>query len=209
MNDNGAGGYHPDALQARSDLEPVSARVYEALEYGIECGQDFFGDHPLDPWLFPHIVRFRTCERLSEHQSQFSVKQNPMSGIEISHQGYHIRVFKKCGPEEYLYPPGHSQGRQDFYDQQLVLPGTVHLMAVPLRPNLAYVWEPVGADLELHLVCPNGFESIWKPGECRWDIPIEHPATEFTPDIDFAGGDEDLPINLDEAAGESDDDEDL
>ncbi|HSL84517.1 MAG TPA: hypothetical protein VLF66_17220, partial [Thermoanaerobaculia bacterium] len=131
MSDNEPGGYHPDALQARSDLEPVSARVYEALEYGIECGRDSFGDDPLDPWLFPHIVRFRTCQRLREGQGEFTVRQNPMSGIEITYQGYHIRVFKRCGTEEFLYPPGHSQGRQDFYDQQLVIPETTYLMAVP------------------------------------------------------------------------------
>lgn len=206
MNDAGS-PHHPEALEARERLAALSPRVYEAIEIGIEIGRDHFGDRPLDPWLFPHLVRFEAVQRLAGVSGTlFQVEQNPMSGIEISCAGYEIRVFKRCGTDggEFLYPPGHSTGRQDFY-RQMTLPGTGHLM-LHTPSNIAYVWERTSDGLELHLVCPDGFDGIWKPGRSRWSIEIPHPALTMDPDQDFADEDDDLPINLDEAESGPDDD---
>jgi hypothetical protein len=201
--------HHPEAVQVRADLAALSLLLFAALEHGIESARSYFADRALDPWLFPHIVRDKVLEQLSNQGGDFSLTRNPMAGVLIESQGYHVRLFKKSGEEaEFLYPVGHSQGRQAFYNQQLVLPGMSELMepVAPSRPNVAYVWEPQSDGLELTLVCPDGFEGIWKPGMVRWSIDIPHPALSMTSDTVFESVEEgDLPITFDEAASGSDD----
>lgn len=202
---------HPEAVQARADLELLSIRMFAALEHGIEGGRAYFGDRELDPWLFPHIVRDKVLEQLKDGPTGYSVYRNPMSGIVIECQGYQVRLFKKSGEEsEFLYPPGHSQGRKDFYNQeQMVLPDMSHLMApevIASELNVAYVWELQGDSVELFLVCPDGFDGIWKPGRVRWHIDIQHPAYSMAPATTLSSSPEedDLPLDLTEVASESD-----
>lgn len=194
---------HPEAVLARNRLSALSPIVFEALELGIERGREHFVERPLDPWLFPHIVRDSAIERLKSREAAagFSVHRMPMAGIDVRCAGYVLRVFKRCGADsdDALYPAGRSEGRQDFY-RQMVVPGTEHLMAPASSRNLVYVWEVVGSDLELCLVCPDGYEDIWKPGRSRWSIPIPHPALNMDPEQDFAEDDDELPIHHDEAA---------
>lgn len=200
---------HPEAVQARADLELLSIRMFAALEHGIERGRAYFGDRDLDPWLFPHIVRDGVLEQLKDGPTGYSVFRNPMSGIVLECQGYQVRLFKKSGEEsEFLYPTGHSQGRKDFYNQeQMILPGMNDLMMpeiVTSKPNVAYVWELQGDSVELFIVCPDGFDGIWKPGRVRWHIDVQHPAYSMTPDSAFTGlaDEDDLPLDLTETASE-------
>lgn len=179
--------------------------MFAALEAGIEVAREYFADRSPDPWLFAHIVRDQVIQSLLGVDGDFTLEEMPMSGIEISCGEYCVRCFKKCGSDsDFLYPPGHSQGRQDFYSQ-VPLPGMSSLMR-PFR-NLAYVWEAMVDGLELWLVCPDGFDGIWKPGRSRWTIPIPHPALSmesqgaFEEDTD----DQDLPIDLDDAESDPDD----
>ena len=201
---------HPEAVQAREDLELFSIRMFAALEHGVECGRAYFGSRELDPWLFPHIVRDKVLEQLKDGPTGYTVSQNPMSGIVVECQGYQVRLFKKSGEDsEFLYPAGHSQGRKDFYNQeQMILPEMSELMAptTPSKPNVAYVWELQGDGVELFLVCPDGFDGIWKPGRVRWHIEIQHPAYSMSPGTafnDVAGDSDDLPLDFTETASDS------
>lgn len=198
---------HPEASAAKDHLAVLSLRVFEALEAGVAETQEHFDEGAPDPWLFPHMVRYAVWRRLSE-AGEFVVTQLPMSGIEIEYMGYRVRLFKRCGMEgEFLYPPGHSKGRQDFYEQQLQLPGVSHLFAQ--RRNVAYVWEVVDGELELWLVSPDGFEHIWKPGRVRWSITIPHPVLEMAAEAAFTDSDDsdDLPLELEDLDAEESDEE--
>lgn len=196
MDDN---DYPPEAIQAREALEDLNYRVYEAIELGIERSLDYFGEREPNPWLFSHIVRYEATQRLKEDGNQtISLRENPMSGVEILHNGFRIRIWKKHLSDQYLQPPGQSPSRQAFYFQPPI-PEFSHL--IPISRNVVYVWEPnANAGLDLWLVSPNGFENIWEPGDSLWEIPIPHPALAMEPVQDFSEDDDaDLPIFLDEA----------
>jgi hypothetical protein len=122
-----------------------------------------------------------------------------MSGIEILSGNYCCRLWRMhSDPAHLLQPPGESERRQDFYLQkQPDLPGTEHLR--PTLSNLVYVWDSSKAGVAIHLVCPYGFDGIWKPGDHLWQVAIEHPASRMKPTTDLAQrDDDDLPLYLDE-----------
>jgi hypothetical protein len=202
MNDTPATG--ATGSSKLDQLAPLSARVYAALEHGLELARGFFEGRRHDPWLFAHLVRYGVLEMLPDAMIEvddYEIKRNPMCGIEIVAAGSRIKLWKKPAAEnKFLQPPGESEARQQFYWQQLTLPGVLSFS--PSQDHLAYVWEPSPSGVELFLVKPNGYDDIWKPGEHEWALPIAHPAETLVAATDFAAADldDDLDIQIQQAS---------
>jgi hypothetical protein len=134
----------------------------------------------------------------------FEVETLPGTGISMKAMTYHLRIFKKSGPgeEEFLRPTGHSKGRQAFYSQQIPIDWGSTWQPQPGQAlNLVFAWEQSGGSTYLWLVCPDGFDGIWSPGECRWSIPVPHPATDMV--VEYSEDNDDLlPLQLDETGSE-------
>lgn len=204
---------HPEALRVREDLHELNLLVFRAIEHGIERALEYFSGRAEDPWLFSHIVRDGALELLPEWVDAAAVPceltRNPMSGIELSWNGWTIRVWKKPnGEHEYLQPPGESGRRQSFYNQIGVQDrlGGMDSLFVSNR-NLVYVWDRNGADIDLLIVKPFGFDDIWKAGNIEWKVVVDHPASFVEPSADFSDEDDNerFDIELDRAGTEDDD----
>lgn len=194
--------HHPDALAARDRLQPLSDGLYKGLEHGIELGRSFFENRTYDAQLFAHLVRYGILEETGTlvEVEPYAISRKSMCGVSIRAEGKNIRVLKKPKTEdEYLQPPGESERRQRFYNQdpQAKLVGTEELFTD--TNNLVYAWElNAGGGIYLYLVKPNGWDSIWKPGTYDWAIPIEHSAFRETTTTNFveSGEGDDLDIHL-------------
>ena len=202
--------YDPEALVARTKLARLHRPLTEGLERGVEVARDYFGQREVDHHLFAHIVRDHAAQTLAAQADRlaFEITRHSLAGIEIACEGRTCKIWKKH-PDGYLPPPGHSRVRRGFLHQPAQLFIDFRGISRWVRPqnNLVYVWDLIEDGVSVWLVCPKDFdqENIWKPTDYHWAIPIDHPAHELSPTVDFAGEEEDLPIHLDEAAGGHDD----
>lgn len=163
-------------------LEPLLSPLYQFVEEGIAEANTFFEqrNRPLDPWLFPHIVRWYTCNGLDDLKEatpngelSYESADLPMAGIEIAYAGHTIKVFKAS--DGALPAAGRSTARQAFFNGNLYGEDE----EVFDRANVAVIWDVDGNGslIMMQLVCPKAGSPPWKSGEAHWAVDIPHPAT--------------------------------
>jgi hypothetical protein len=162
-------------------LEPLLSPLYRFIEEGAADANSFFhqrGEKPHDPWLYPHIVRWHTCNGLDDLKQtnatlDYEAADLPMAGIEIAYSGHTIKVFKAT--DGVLPAAGRSPNRQAFFNGNLFGEDE----EVFERANLAVIWDvdAHGSLILMQLVCPKAGSPTWKPGEVHWAVDIPHPAT--------------------------------
>jgi|SRR6266850_4776492 len=184
-------------LQRTWDLHQ---RAYVLLESTVEAVRLRFDPENYDPWYFTHSVRHDFCQALDaipEKERGFTRIRHPLSGIELLHKEFRVKVWKASG-EEMPIAGGSTQReeylRQPFLNNYLDSIGENDL--IPLK--LIMAWD---TDLQLHLntaelVCPKDFESPWKPGDDHFSIPIPHPAAQVVSPTQFTEEPAELEVSL-------------
>lgn len=201
----------PAPEEALKHLAPVLPLIYSGLEAGALEVRGFFGERNQsidDAALAAHLLRWRTKHHIDDSKSGLSVeleRENlANSGLSVFFDGYHVRVRKAVdGQDEDGDPitlapiPGPSVKLQEFYAQQMSLPGIDDAPQTTL--NLLLLWQ-VTSDYRLAgltLVCPRSGGLNRESVRVHWQVPVPHPALslESRPQ---PSDDDDLPFKKDD-----------
>jgi len=160
--------------RALSALHPTFATVFRSLEEGLDEAQRYHTERQYkrtdDPHLFLHLARRRACAVLEEAGLSARLVDDSaalnMSGIQIHHQGFAVRVLhaQRGGASEVEVPvPGPSKPRQDFWRQASAIPGLE-------TDNLLLLWLDDGGVLEdpMILIRPLGGDSTRANLQLEW-----------------------------------------
>ncbi len=175
------------------DLQALVPVLFTAVEAGTQEAALFFEerDEPIDPYLFPNMVRWRARRELERAEID-AVEDEECSvdprlannGILIKHRGYTLRLLK-AGDNGDVPPPGPSKPRQSFYNQPLF--GDTEFV------NLVVVWtyRRDTRAVELELTCPKSADA-YSNVSLHFRIVLEHPAIALPPAIAIGEPDADL-----------------
>lgn len=190
-----------DAIRALKELQPLPSKIHGFLQEAVPIALQHFeewapkksnGDPTLDPHLFPHLIRWHVCRLLRQAEYDAtpteaageeippSIRTMAMSGIEITHRGRKLKLWKsrKGG----LPLPGRSESRKAFLQENRILfdarPGEFFKAR-----NLVLLWDvDTTGDVTLELVCPmpSDYErddvDDWKYPQL-WAITVPDAAT--------------------------------
>jgi hypothetical protein len=176
----------------------LPSKVYGFLQEAVSLAIQYFdelapktqnGDPPLDPHLFPHLVRYQVCRLLRQEEFDASiiddedvppsVRVMAMSGIEIEFRNRKIKIWKsrKGG----IPLPGRSASRKAFLQENQVLFGSAGEFFK--ARNLVLLWDVDSTgDVTLELVCPmpSDFKkhdaADWKSPQL-WSVAVPDAAT--------------------------------
>ncbi|MGN9907914.1 hypothetical protein ACTMTJ_10235 [Phytohabitans sp. LJ34] len=160
--------------RALSALHPTFATIFRSLEEGLEEAQRYHTERMYkrsdDPHLFLHLARRRACAVLEEAGLSARLVDDSaalnMSGIQIHHQGFAVRVLhtQRGGAGDVEVPvPGLSKPRQDFWRQASAIPGLD-------TDNLLLLWLDDGGLLAdpMILIRPLGGDSSRANLQLEW-----------------------------------------
>lgn len=182
------------AEQTLARLMPLLTIIYELIETGIEESRQWFHarDKPIHNVVFATHVRLKVWEEIVERTKQAgldcSVRFTGNVGIRLSYQGATIALWK-ADKDGRLPACGESGQRQLFYTQA-VLPSMFSSDALPRK--LALLWDVNQGVLNVQLVAPKGFDSLWTAGLVHWATDVPHPAKAISATTDLASGAEEL-----------------
>jgi hypothetical protein len=176
---------YPSHEEARRAIDPLLFFLYGSLERSIGKAQAYFDlqKDPIDPSLFPSIVRFEwrkeilahATTEISENGDTLEVLCPYNLGIHLNFAGYHIRAFKsKVGGAPL---PGGSDKRirffcQEFSDQYVAnFEGEVILPAP--STNLCLIWSVDRSFnlVEMRLCLPLGWQDMSL--DTFWDVTLD------------------------------------
>lgn len=199
----------PSSEEALKALAPILPLIYPGLEAGALEVREFFGEREQsidDAALAAHLLRWRAKHYIDKAGPDLDIEfeREPLanSGLSVFHNGYHIRIRKAVegydddGEPVALAPiPGPSAKLQEFYAQQLSLPGMDDQPETTL--NLLLLWS-VTSDYRLAgltLACPKAGGITRESVRMYWQVPVPHPAlsVERPPQII----DDNLPYQVD------------
>jgi hypothetical protein len=189
------------AIRILSELQPLPSKIHGFLQEAVPIALQHFeewapkkqnDDPTLDPHLFPHMIRWHVARllRQAEYETTLtetsiddappSIRTMAMSGVEITHRGRKLKLWKsrKGG----LPLPGRSASRKAFLQENRVLFDANPNEFFNAR-NLVLLWDVDSTgDVSLELVCPmpSDFErndiADWKYPQL-WAIPVPDAAT--------------------------------
>jgi hypothetical protein len=168
---------------------------YALIEEGIAEAESFAQQRgsKLHRVVFATIVRQKVFQELEPRTADEGIACRVLLkgnvGVRVIYQGSTIAVWK-ADKDGQLPACGESLQRQDFY-RQAVLPETYDNEDV-LPRKLALLWEINAGVLEVKLVAPRGFKTLFTAGLVHWTIDVPHPAKTITAATDLASGAEEL-----------------
>lgn len=185
------------------DLRDLTPDLFRAVEAGTQDGVLFFEEHerPIDPYLFPSIVRWKARVVLAE--ASISVEDDdecavdealPNNGILLRYRTYTIRLLKADHGQ--VPAPGPSRPRRDFWAQPLF--GSTSFM------NLIVIWDYdfETGEVTLDLACPRSAEAYGNVN-LHFRRRLDHPVVTATATADDDTGDLNIRYRTSESAAET------
>lgn len=195
---------HPEAVIEEN--RAILNVIQRALEAAIPRAKAFFDNEgrPVDPFLFPNLVRWHTKQLLVEQGRDVRFEQGQLAnnGLWLITNKWNFRILKSDPAGVNGVPlPGPSQSKQEYYCQ---MPVGLPLEQTPApigRINLIVLWD---VDLKhnfesIRLVLP-----IWgteNTVSIRFNEPVSHPALTIVAPQESGTEPEELPIVLDQPEG--------
>jgi hypothetical protein len=160
-----------------NQLSSIHPEIYASFEYGIAKAKGYFeGEEiPVESSVFSALVRLHVKEYLQgKGVEDVAFYDLALCGLCFRYRQYLIRMWK--ARDDQLPPPGPSETRQSFYNQQYRL--NFNGDSVELEPrHLAFLWN-LDSRFNLSalwLVCPKCFDLESATTEAEWSIPVPHP----------------------------------
>ena len=167
----------PSPEETLADLNWFHPEIYRAFEHGVFKAKNHFDTEniDLDSSAFSTLVRLHARDCLKKKGfDAVDIEKVNLCGLSLKLPQYHIKMWKAV--DDGLPAPGHSEPKQEFYQQPLFpndgqncLP--LHLIViwnVNSQKHLSNVW----------LICPkNGDE---KSAEAHWCVRIPDPTSTAT-----------------------------
>lgn len=176
-----------------NQLSSIYPEIYAGFEYGIGKAKEYFQDEgiALECSVFSSLVRLHVKDYLhSKGIDGVAFYDLALCGLCFRYRQYLIRIWK--AQDHQLPPPGPSETRQSFYNQQYRLDfngdsvelDLAFLWNLDSRYNLSALW----------LVCPKYFDPESATIEAHWSIPVPHPVLTIRVES-IVGTPPDLPID--------------
>jgi hypothetical protein len=202
-------------------VSPIVPVLYQAIEKAGEQVRNFFATDAnqkgekgpiVDPYLAPALLRFYAKHYLDQagHDVEaFGRDDVPNNGLLVRWKGLHLKILKAHNGG--VPPPGDSEPKQDYYNQQLALLPSPSQQAdyTPIEWNLLVLWDasPAYEIKDLILALPKfGRDSRV---ETHWSGTIPYPILGIEPessrDDQVAADDlDDMSLRRDKETGEGD-----
>jgi hypothetical protein len=172
-----------EAVFLLRELMPIWPSIVRALEAGTIASREYFDtlQRPVDPFLFPNIVRYHAAEYLREvalaEGVDYEFETLPNNGLKVCFGPYRLRILKADHGD--LPVPGHSRSKQFFYQQRF----EQQLLFGEAMMNLVVLWDVDGRGnlTRLDLVRPVAGEETRSSVLYDLRVPIPHPAEREEP----------------------------
>jgi hypothetical protein len=182
----------PSPEETLADLNWFHPEIYRAFEHGVFKARNHFETENIEPdsSAFSTLVRLHARNYLKKKGfDALEVEHVNLCGLSLKLPKYYIKMWKAV--DDGLPAPGHSEPKQEFYQQPLFPNDGEN----PLPLHLIVIWNVDSQKLlsSLWLICPkNGDE---KSAEAHWCVRIPDP-TALAAGSPPSQGSPDLPITF-------------
>jgi hypothetical protein len=194
----------PSSDAVLSEIQPICALLWDALETGTLEAARYFEKNPYDPSFYPSFVRYRAKTYLhglgimafdEQEPADVALRRLPNIGLQLRYRDYEIRVRKSDNkPGQKVPPAGNSIRTQQFYRQERpYLPFDERELQRALGGwNLLALWTPNIlhrlAGMDIALTSDGG--TTRDSTKTHWSVPL--PKALVAPAVDH--DDEDLQV---------------
>lgn len=187
----------PTKKEVARKLSPFLPEVYRAFEHAIFKSKTYFEVEEIrvEYSILSALVRLHVKEFLRNKGFDGVVFYDlALCGLSLKYGDFHIRMWKSSDNE--LPPPGQSEPRQCFCNQQYTLPFVDDGQQPDSVVNIAILWNLNRSyDFKLWWVCPKRFNANSGELEVEWEpSEIKDPTVQIVAEPRTSGRPADLPI---------------